>query len=95
MGDHGIQRSLWNNKKAMINSGKMRILVVDSTKFDQTAFSVAGKLRDMRWLCNRQKPSEKWLEHFATKIGVDCRYRSVCGMRDSKRNQATERRPLE
>lgn len=26
---------------------KMRILVVDSTKFDQTAFSVAGQLRDI------------------------------------------------
>ena len=47
--DMGIMESkeaFGTTKKAMINSGKMRILVVDSTKFDQTAFfrgrTVAG-----------------------------------------------------
>ena len=48
--DMGIMESkeaFGTTKKAMINSGKMRILVVDSTKFDQTAFSVAGQLRDI------------------------------------------------
>ena len=37
----------WHNEKAMIASGRKKSLVVDSTKFDQTAFSVAGKLRDL------------------------------------------------
>ena len=39
----------------MINSGKMRILVVDSTKFDQTAFSVAGQLRDVEMVITDKK----------------------------------------
>lgn len=51
-------------KKAMIGSGKMRILVVDSSKFDQTAFSVAGQLRDIEVVITDKKPSEKWLRQF-------------------------------
>ena len=31
----------------MMASGREKILVLDSTKFDQTAFSVAGNLRDV------------------------------------------------
>ena len=49
----------------MIGSGKMRILVVDSTKFDQTAFSVAGQLRDVEVVITDKKPSEKWLRRFS------------------------------
>ena len=41
-GDHGIAGSFWHDQKAMIASGREKIPVVDSTKFDQTAFSVAG-----------------------------------------------------
>lgn len=62
--DLGIMESkeaFGTTKKAMINSGKMRILVVDSTKFDQTAFSVAGQLRDIETVITDKKPSEKWL----------------------------------
>ncbi len=65
--DMGIMESkeaFGTTKKAMINSGKMRILVVDSTKFDQTAFSVAGQLRDIETIITDKKPSEKWLDHF-------------------------------
>ncbi len=65
--DLGIMESkeaFGTTKKAMINSGKMRILVVDSTKFDQTAFSVAGQLRDIETIITDKKPSEKWLNHF-------------------------------
>ena len=36
------QEAFGTTKKAMIASGREKILVVDSTKFDQTAFSVAG-----------------------------------------------------
>ena len=60
-------------KKAMINSGKMRILVVDSTKFDQTAFSVAGQLRDVEMVITDKKPSEKWLDHF-NRHKIECIY---------------------
>ncbi|CBL20079.1 Transcriptional regulators of sugar metabolism [Ruminococcus sp. SR1/5] len=57
----------------MINSGKMRILVVDSTKFDQTAFSVAGQLRDIETIITDKKPSEKWLDHF-NRHKIECIY---------------------
>ena len=67
------QEAFGTTKKAMIASGREKILVVDSTKFDQTAFSVAGKLRDIDVVVTDRKPSEKWLAHFASE-GVECRY---------------------
>ena len=74
--DMGIMESkeaFGTTKKAMINSGKMRILVVDSTKFDQTAFSVAGQLRDIETIITEKKPSEKWLKHFS-EHKIECIY---------------------
>ena len=74
--DMGIMESkeaFGTTKKAMINSGKMRILVVDSTKFDQTAFSVAGQLRDIETVITDKKPSEKWLKHFSAHK-IECIY---------------------
>ena len=74
--DLGIMESkeaFGTTKKAMINSGKMRILVVDSTKFDQTAFSVAGQLRDIETVITDKKPSEKWLDHF-NRHKIECIY---------------------
>ena len=74
--DKGIMESkeaFGTTKKAMINSGKMRILVVDSTKFDQTAFSVAGQLRDIETIITDKKPSEKWLDHF-NRHKIECIY---------------------
>ena len=67
------KKLLEQQKKAMINSGKMRILVVDSTKFDQTAFSVAGQLRDIEMVITDKKPSEKWLKHFS-EHKIECIY---------------------
>ena len=67
------QEAFGTTKKAMIASGREKILVVDSTKFDQTAFSVAGKLRDIVVIVTDRKPSDKWLAHFADE-GVECRY---------------------
>ena len=72
--DLGIMESkeaFGTTKKAMINSGKMRILVVDSTKFD--AFSVAGQLRDIETIITDKKPSEKWLDHF-NRHKIECIY---------------------
>ena len=69
------QEAFGSAKKAMIASGRRRILVVDSTKFDQTAFSVAGKLRDVEMIVTDTKPSEKWLQLFEEE-GVECKYPS-------------------
>ena len=46
---------------------------MDNTKFDQTAFSVAGRLRDVDIVVTDVKPSEKWLKLFEEE-GVECRY---------------------
>ena len=67
------QEAFGSAKKAMIASGRRRILVVDSTKFDQTAFSVAGKLRDVEIVVTDTKPSDKWLKLFEEE-GVECKY---------------------
>ena len=53
-----------STKRAMMACGRKKILVADSTKFDQTAFSVAGKLRDVDVVVTDKKPSDKWLQHF-------------------------------
>ena len=67
------KESFGTTKKAMIASGREKILVVDSTKFDQTAFSVAGKLRDVDVVVTDRKPSDKWMGYFKD-AGVKCLY---------------------
>lgn len=67
------QEAFGTTKKAMIASGREKILVVDSTKFDQTAFSVAGKLRDVDVVVTDRKPSDKWMGYFKD-AGVKCLY---------------------
>ena len=67
------QEAFGTAKRAMLDSGRKKILVVDNTKFDQTAFSVAGRLRDVDIVVTDVKPSEKWLKLFEEE-GVECRY---------------------
>lgn len=67
------QEAFGSTKKAMMGSGRKKILVIDSTKFDQTAFSVAGSLRDVDVVVTDRKPSDKWLDHFE-ELGITCRY---------------------
>lgn len=67
------KESFGTTKKSMIASGREKILVVDSTKFDQTAFSVAGKLRDIDVVVTDRKPSDKWMGYFK-EANVKCLY---------------------
>lgn len=67
------QEAFGSTKKAMLASGRKKILVIDSTKFDQTAFSVAGSLRDVDVVVTDRKPSDKWLQHFED-MEVECKY---------------------
>lgn len=67
------QEAFGTTKKAMMASGRKKILVLDSTKFDQTAFSVAGNLRDVDIVVTDKRPSEKWLQDFA-EMEIECRY---------------------
>lgn len=75
-GERGImesQEAFGSTKKAMMSSGKEKILVLDSSKFDQTAFSVAGDLRDVNTVVTDKMPSERWLTYFR-KLGIVCQY---------------------
>lgn len=62
-----------STKKAMLGAGRKKILVVDSSKFDQTAFSVAGQLREVDVVVTDKKPTDKWLHHFED-LGIECKY---------------------
>ena len=67
------QEAFGSTKRAMMKSGRKKILVIDSTKFDQKAFSVAGQLRDVEMVITDKKPSEKWLDHF-NRHKIECIY---------------------
>lgn len=62
-----------STKKTMMNSGRKNILVLDSTKFDRTSFSVVGNLRDVNVVITDKKPDDRWLRHFED-LDVECRY---------------------
>ena len=74
--DWGImesQEAFGSTKRAMMSSGREKILVVDSSKFDQTAFSVAGSLKDVDVVVTDKKPVDRWRIYFE-KLGVECKY---------------------
>lgn len=67
------QEAFGATKRCMMASGRKKILVIDSRKFDRTAFSVAGNLRDVDVVVTDTKPSEKWLKHFS-ELDIECVY---------------------
>lgn len=62
-----------NNKKTMLDSGKERILAIDSSKFDNTAFTAIGTLDDITTVVTDKKPEAKWLQAFED-AGIECIY---------------------
>ena len=67
------QEAFGSTKKAMIGSGRKKILVVDSSKFDQTAFSVAGNMKEVDVVVTDKEPTERWKRYFE-KFNVECLY---------------------
>ena len=67
------QEAFGSTKKAMIGSGRKKILVVDSSKFDQTAFSVAGNMKEVDVVVTDKEPTERWKKYFE-KFNVECLY---------------------
>ena len=67
------QEAFGSTKRVMLNSGRKRILVIDSSKFDQTAFSVCGSVKDIDVVVTDKKPAERWRAYFEEK-GVECKY---------------------
>lgn len=62
-----------NNKKTMLDSANEKILAVDSSKFDKTAFAVVGWLKDITAIVTNEKPEKRWMETFK-EAGVACIY---------------------
>ena len=62
-----------NNKKTMLDAAKEKILVVDSSKFGETAFVSIGAMADINVVVTDKKPDDKWLQAFQA-AGVDCVY---------------------
>ena len=67
------QEAFGSTKRAMIGSGRKKILVVDSSKFDQIAFSVAGSMKEVDIIVTDKEPTERWKKHFE-KFNVKCLY---------------------
>lgn len=57
----------------MLDSAKEKILAVDSSKFDKTAFTAVGMLEDITCVVTDEKPAAKWLQAFK-ELGIECIY---------------------
>lgn len=53
-----------NNKSTMLKAAKERVLAVDSSKFDKTAFMEIGSLDDLTMVITDVKPDDRWLRAF-------------------------------
>lgn len=52
------------NKKTMLERSHHRILAVDSSKFETTAFTKISEIEDISLIVTDEKPAEKWLQLF-------------------------------
>lgn len=53
-----------NNKATMLAAATEKILAVDSSKFDKTAFTNIAPLDDLTMVITNEKPADKWLRTF-------------------------------
>lgn len=51
-------------KRTMLSAAKTKILAVDSTKFNQVAFSQICDLSELDMVVTDMKPSDEWLDYF-------------------------------
>ena len=74
--DRGIMDSnelFAHAKQVMMNSAKTSILAVDHSKFDNTAFSRVVNTQNLSAVVTDVKPSQEWMEYFATR-NIKCYY---------------------
>ena len=62
-----------NNKATMLAAATEKILAIDSSKFDKTAFTNIGPLDDITMVITDEKPEVKWLRTFK-ESGIKCIY---------------------
>lgn len=74
--EHGIMDSLQSftsMKKKTIESAARSYLVLDSSKFDRTAFTRTGGIEKVNGVITDKKPADHWLELF-DRLHVKCMY---------------------
>lgn len=62
-----------SNKTTMLGAAKEKILVVDSSKFDNIAFTKIMDLKHITMVVTDEKPDTKWLQKFE-ELGIECAY---------------------
>ncbi len=69
------QEAFSTTKLAMLSSSRKKILLADSTKFDQTAFAVTGTLGStgITTLITDHRPDEEWLRYLQY-LKIECLY---------------------
>ena len=62
-----------NNKIPMLGAAGKKILAVDKSKFDKTAFTAIGALDDITTVVTDEEPDRRWLQAFE-EAGIECVY---------------------
>ena len=62
-----------NNKITMLGAAGKKILAVDKSKFDKTAFTAIGALDDITTVVTEEEPDRRWLQAFE-EAGIECVY---------------------
>lgn len=62
-----------SSKRVMLRAARERILVVDYTKFDTTAFTKVTDWSSLTKIVTDRKPAQKWLDHFERQR-IECVY---------------------
>ena len=62
-----------NNKITMLGAAGKKILAVDKSKFDKTAFTAIGALDDITTVVTDEEPDRRWLQAFE-EAGIACVY---------------------
>lgn len=61
------------NKITMLGAAGKKILAVDKSKFDKTAFTAIGALDDITTVVTDEEPDRRWLQAFE-EAGIECVY---------------------
>lgn len=62
-----------NNKKSMLSGARVKILAVDSSKFNKISFAKIGDFKDITTVVTDKRPADEWLEKFE-QYKVECIY---------------------
>lgn len=73
-----------NSKRLMLNSAKEKILVADSSKFGEIAFTKVADWTEVTKIITDRKPEARWLDEFA-KNNIECIYPEM--KKDAKKKE--------